>query len=374
MSPIRAGTLSPKDSNLFEDEHKAFRESFETFLIRRVIPEYAQWREDGRVPRELLQTAAQDGFLGNRVPEAQGGAGVDDPRFGLIAAEQAMLAGAPALALALALGNEVVVPALTRDGSDAQQAAWLPSLASAQVLATVVLGDDLTIACADGGAKIDGRVTFVAAGIDADLLLVLARDAAEPGRSRAALVGCEAAGLEIVPSEPGIGLSAAGLADISFVQVAAEPVADIGAAQRVQVDLALVLAVTAIGGARAALGLVTEYVLERQAFGQPIARFENTRQVLGEAAANLEAGRAFVETGIRASLAGELTPSRAAALKLYCSELYGAVVDTAVQLHGGYGYIMEYPIAHAYADARFWRLYGGTTRAMSDLVAGAILG
>jgi acyl-CoA dehydrogenase len=360
---------------LWEDEHVAFRESFETFLARRVVPAYPEWGAAGQVPRELFVQAAADGFLGMAIPEAFEGPGVEDPRFGIVVTQQAMLAGAPALALSLSAANDVVIPALLRDGTEAQHGALLPRLASATIIGTVVLGD-VTIAGAGAGdaVTLDGSASYVVHGIDAELLVIVGHDGSEERVPRVALANSRKPGFTVTPSDPGIGLQAAGLADIQFDSAPGQPLgAGSAPVERLLVDLELSLAVSAVAGARAALRTTVEYVLDRKAFGQPIASFENTRQMLGEVGANIEAGQAFVELGIRERLSGALEPARAAALKLHCSELFGAVVDAGVQLHGGYGYIMEYPIAHAYADARFWRLYGGTSQEMKDIVAGSFL-
>lgn len=376
MSAIAGGAAT-----LFDDDHRAFRESADTFLARRVVPAYPDWRAAGRIPRELFVQAAADGFLGITIPEAHGGPGVEDPRFGIVVSQQAMLAGAPALALALSASGDVAIPAVIRDGSELQHGALLPRLADATIIGTVVVGDVAITeppspdpAGPPGQIVLDGSACYVVQGVDAELLVVVGHDGTPERTPRAALANSGKPGFTIVPSEPGIGLHAAGLADMTFTSAPGQALGSgPGPAQRILADLQLSLAVSAVAGARAALRIATEYVLDRKAFGQPIAQFENTRQMLGEAAANLQAGQAFLDDGIRQALGGDLTAASAAALKLHCTELFGAVVDTGVQLHGGYGYIMEYPIAHAYADARFWRLYGGTSQAMKDIVAASLL-
>jgi alkylation response protein AidB-like acyl-CoA dehydrogenase len=363
---MSAEAIEATSREILGDEHKAYRDSFRTFLSRRVVPAYSEWSRQGRIPREIFRVAGADGFLGMQVPEEHGGPGVDDPRFGIVAVQEAMLAGAPALALALIAHNDAVVPAVVRQASEDERARWLPRLASGEALGTVVLGE-LTIDRGPEGTTVDGGAAFVVQGVDAELLLVLTDDLA-------VLVERGAEGVTIEPSSPSIGLQAAGLADVQFEHARATPVGeDGGAARELLSDLALALAVSALAGARAALTITVAYVLERKAFGQPIASFQNTRHALAAASADIDAGQAFVDTCVRERLAGRLPDARAAALKLHCTELYGSVVDAGVQLHGGYGYIMEYPIAHAYTDARFWRLYGGTSEAMKEVIARDLL-
>jgi acyl-CoA dehydrogenase len=330
------------------DEHRAFRESFDTFLVRHVAPAYPDWRAQGAVPREIVRLAARDAFVATRVPEEHGGAGVDDVRFGIVAVQRAMAAGAPALALWLGLIDLVAVPALLRCGTGEQQAAWLARLAEGDAVATVVLGRN--------GA-------FVPAGTEADLIISVTAGGTE-------ILTPDTAGVEVAASDPGLGLEAAGLADVHIRDGAGEPLGD-GAeeAGNVRADVGLLMAATAVAGARHALGLAVEYALERKVFGQPLARLQNTRQLLGQAAADLQAAEAF----LMATLERPARATQFAALQLHCSQVYGAVVDAAVQLHGGYGYMMEYPIAHAYADAAYWRVHGEGMQAIRDRVGEALL-
>jgi alkylation response protein AidB-like acyl-CoA dehydrogenase len=356
---------------LLDDEHKAYRESFRTFLSRRVVPHYPRWRLEGRIPRELFRIAGEHGFLGMQVPEDHGGAGVEDPRFGAVVAEEAMRAGAPALALALIAHNQVGVAAVVRHGSAQQRSTWLPRLASGDALAAVAIGE-LRISERE---VVDGTAPFVVQGVNADLLVVIGECVEQPASTRAVLVERAATGVTLEPSPPAIGLQAAGLADFVFERASGAPLGDgDGPARELRAELELALAVTALAGAHAAMAITVDYVLERKAFGQPIASFQNTRHALGAAAADLDAAQAFVDACMRERLAGRLRPPRAAAVKLHCTELYGTVVDAGVQLHGGYGYMMEYPIAHAYADARFWRLCGATSEQCKDAIADSVLG
>jgi len=345
---------------LVDDETAALRDSVRTFLSRRVVPAYPEWRAAGRVPRELLHEAAESGFLAMRVPESHGGLGIDDPRFGAVVAQEAMAVGAPALALVLSELGEVVVPALVRSASDQLRERWLPGLASGEALAAVATG----ALDAGDGATVTGEAHFVVGGVDADLFLVLA------GR-QAVVVESGAAGLTVRPSQPSIGLAAAGLADLTFDGVAGERLGD---ASEPCIDLSLLHALTAVAGARAALALTAEYVLDRKAFGTPIATFENTRHAIAAASAQLDGADALARECLQQRVDGALAEPRAAAARLLCAEVYADVVDAGVQLHGGYGYMLEYPIAHAHADAAFWRLHGGAGGDLKEVVANSILG
>jgi alkylation response protein AidB-like acyl-CoA dehydrogenase len=359
------GELPP----LFEDEHNAYRESYRTFLERRVLPSSADWRREGRIPRELFRACADHGFLGMPVPEQYGGPGVQDPRFGIVLAQEAMRASVPELALALLGHTDAAVAAIVRRGSEAQRARWLPGLASGDTLAAIAYGDLLL-----AGNRVLGTCTSAVQGAQADLFLLVASIGDDSNERRLLLVDREAEGVAVEPCDPTIGLDAAAFAAISFDRA---PCSVLGDAHRgpgeATTDFQLGLAASALAGAQKAFATTLTYVANRKAFGQAIASFQHTRHVLARDSASLAAAEAFLDRCIRLLLAGTLTASRAAALKLYCTELYGAVTDHGVQLHGGYGYILEYEIARAYGDARFWRLHGGSSEAMQDVVAHELL-
>ena len=180
----------------------------------------------------------------------------------------------------------------------------------------------------------------------------------------------DADGVTVEPSEPPIGLDAAGLATVRFD--GAEAILLDGDPELLEIDQALSLAVTSLAGARAALRITIDYVSERRAFGVPIADFQNTRRVLAEVAADADVADAFVERALRRQIDGSLDARGAAVAKLVCTELHGRAVDTGLQLHGGYGYIMEYEIAHAFADARYWRLAGVTNQRAKDAIGASL--
>lgn len=214
---------------------------------------------------------------------------------------------------------------------------------------------------------LNGTAAYVVGGAVAELLLV-------SSASRIALIERTAPGVESRPSDIGIGLEAAGFADITFDHAEAEALAVPAAAVDVATDLSLILALAAAAGAQAALGLTVEYVRERTVFGVPLATLQNTRRVTAQMAASVDAALTFAESCLHARIGDSLTVARAAAAAQHCIEAYRRVVDAGVQLHGGYGYILEYPIAHAYADAQFWELHGGLAPVRSEEIAAALLG
>jgi alkylation response protein AidB-like acyl-CoA dehydrogenase len=301
------------------------------------------------------------------VPEADGGLGLDDPRFPAIVAEEAMRSGAHGYALVLLSLDDVPVRALRDSG----RAACLSAVA------TSALDARLSAVPAGRGCVLDGTAHGIVNAVGADLLIVAGQ--AEAG-SVVAVVGRDAPGLEVAPVAAPIGVRSAGLGVARFdgVMVSGEDVLasgpqggrlldDLRAGQR------LLLALAAVAAATRALDVTVAYVLDRRAFGRPIARFDNTQQVLGAVIARIESARALAHAGLAARLGGSPTAVLAAAAKLEATAALDLAVDTGVQLHGGYGYIMEYAIAGAFADARFLRLYGGTDeRLRQELAATAM--
>ncbi|HEX4110564.1 MAG TPA: acyl-CoA dehydrogenase family protein [Solirubrobacteraceae bacterium] len=324
-----------------------YRESFVRFLAE----------EEFSFPR-----AAEHGFVAMAVGEEHGGAGVADRRFGFALIEEAMRAGQTALALALAEHNLVAVPLLLGRGDDER-------------LAT----GELCLACAgleqplDARAQaLQGSAAWVIGGEKAGRFLLAGRSAPEDADVSLYSVGADAPGLTVTPSEPPPGLEGCDLAGLQLAGVPAERLGGADLVAEAQIERWLALAVLALAGARTALETTVQYVGDRRAFGQPIARFQNTRVALARVACQLDAVGAFVERCVSEREAGGLTAPRAASAKLGASEAYGAAVDCGVQLHGGYGYMAEYAIARAYADARFLRLYGGRSEALAERLAASI--
>lgn len=341
---------------LFGEEHEAFREGFRAFVER------------DAVRGGVFARAGENGFLGMQVPEEYGGGGADDPRFAVVAAEEFMRAGLTGLGLAYTTHTGVAIPLLTAWADADQQARWLPDLASGGRLAAV-LGAPVRWTPSGDRLRLDGVVTGVVNGATADLVVVLARS--ESGEQRVAVVEATVEGLNRKPGPTLLGVDGADLADVYLdgVEVPASGLLGGGAADQARVDEQLWLAVLGVAGVRTVLGWTLDYVRERTVFGRPVAAFENTRYVLADLLADLTVAESHVDTCVRARADGRLTAQRAAAAKLRCTELFGRAADQGLQLHGGYGYIREYPIAQAFADARYLRLHGGSSEVMKEILA-----
>ena len=370
----------------YGDEHEDFRASWRTFLARHVVPNLEAWEADG-VPHALFERAGADGFLGLQVPAEHGGAGVTDFRFNAILAEEAHRVGAASVALGITLHNDVVLPYILDCGDDEQRARWLPGAVSGELVLAVAMtepgtGSDLagiatTARRDDDGYVVNGTKTFITNGLNADLVVTAVRtDPAQRHRGLSLVVverGME--GFTRGPRLRKLGLHAQDTAEL-FLDDVRVPVAnrlrEEGAGFALLTgNLAqerLSIAVGGVAAARAALEWTVAHVREREAFGAPIGALQNTRFVLADCAVEVDVGQAYLERCFAQLERGELTVETAAAAKLWCTELQGRVVGRCLQLFGGYGYMSEYPIARAYADARVSRIYGGANEIMRELI------
>jgi alkylation response protein AidB-like acyl-CoA dehydrogenase len=375
---------------LFEDVHEDFRASFRTFLEREVVGEegrYGDWERAGIVPREVFAQAGRGGFLGMAVPERYGGAGADDFRFNLIIGEETQRAGVGSFGLGVTLHNDICLPYFLSYCDGAQCERWLPGIAAGELITALAMtepgiGSDLagmsTRALRDGAHYVlDGAKTFITNGINADLVIVACKtDPSERHRGISLIVverGME--GFERGRNLEKLGQHAQDTAELSFsdVRVPVENLLGVeGEGFRYLVSNLpqerLSIAASAVAAAEAALGWTLEYVRERHAFGQPIGSFQSSRFTLAELRTETDIGRAYIDRCAQALDAGELTAEDAAMAKWWCTELQGRVVDRCLQLFGGYGYVLEYPIARAYADARVTRIYGGANEIMKEIV------
>jgi alkylation response protein AidB-like acyl-CoA dehydrogenase len=373
--------------HLFDDEHEAFRDSFRRFLEKEVVPHHDQWERDGIVPREVFAAAGANGFVGMAVPEEYGGGGVDDFRFNVVIGEETARAGVTGFGLGLGLHNDIVLPYFLAFTTDEQKARWLPGIASGELITAVAMtepgiGSDLaslrTTARRDGDTYVvDGSKTFITNGINADLVVTAVKtDPAQRHRGMSLLVLERGmAGFERGRNLDKIGQHSQDTAELFFTGVrvpAANLLGEEGQGFAYLVTKLpqerLSIAVAAVAAARAALAWTLEYVKQRTAFGQPIGSFQNSKFRLAEMATEIDVAQHYLDACVHALGAGELTAEDAAKAKWWTTELQGRVVDACVQLHGGYGYMTEYPIARAYLDARVTRIYGGTTEIMKEIV------
>jgi alkylation response protein AidB-like acyl-CoA dehydrogenase len=375
---------------LFEDVHEDFRASFRTFLEREVIGEehrYGDWERAGMVPREVFALAGRGGFMAMAVPERYGGAGAQDFRFNLVIGEETQRAGVGSFGLGITLHNDICLPYFLSYASEEQRERWLPGIAIGELITAIAMtepgiGSDLagmsTRAIRDGAHYVlDGAKTFITNGINADLVIVAVKtDPSERHRGISLIVverGTE--GFERGRNLEKLGQHAQDTAELSFseARVPAENLlGEEGEGFRYLVSNLpqerLSIAASAVSAAEAALGWTLDYVRERRAFGQPIGSFQSSRFTLAELRTETEIARAYIDRSVQALDAGELTAEEAAMAKWWCTELQGRVADRCLQLFGGYGYMVEYPIARAYVDARVTRIYGGANEIMKEII------
>ena len=376
--------------SLYEDVHEDFRASFRTFLEREVVGDegrYGEWERAGIVPREVFALAGRGGFLGMAVPERFGGAGAEDFRFNVIIGEETQRAGVGSFGLGVTLHNDICLPYFLSYCSEEQRERWLSGIASGELITALAMtepgiGSDLagmsTRARREGEHYVvDGTKTFITNGINADLVIVAVKtDPSERHRGISLLVlerGME--GFSRGRNLEKIGQHAQDTAELSFAEVHV-PVENLlgeeGEGFRYLVSNLpqerLSIAASAVSAAEVAIEWTLEYVRERQAFGQPIGSFQASRFTLAELRTETEIGRAFIDRCVQALIVGELTAEDAAMAKWWCTELQGRVVDRCLQLHGGYGFMLEYPIARAFGDARVTRIYGGANEIMKEII------
>jgi alkylation response protein AidB-like acyl-CoA dehydrogenase len=375
------------DRTIFDDEHEAFRASFRTWLDREVAPHYLEWEKAGIVPHDLFVEAGKHGFLGIAVPEEYGGGGVDDFRYNLVIGEEIQAAGVNGAGLGITLHNDICTPYFLAYCTEDQRARWLPGIVSGELITAIAMtepgiGSDLagmsTSAVRDGDAYVvNGSKTFITNGINADLVITAVKTDPSQRHAGMSLLILERGmdGFERGRNLEKLGLHSQDTAELFFTDVHVPAENLLGEEGKGFLELVhnlpqerLSIAVTAVAAARAALGWTLDYVQERKAFGQPISAFQNTRFVLAELATEVEVGQSFVDRCVHALNEGTLSAEEAAMAKWWCTELQQKVVDRCLQLHGGYGYMTEYPIARAYADARITTIYGGTTEIMKEII------
>jgi alkylation response protein AidB-like acyl-CoA dehydrogenase len=375
---------------IFTADHDAFRETVRTYLTKEVAPHYAQWEKDGIVSRDAWLAAGRQGLLGLAVPEEYGGGGESDFRHAAVLHEEFARAGFPGLAVGL--HNDVIGPYLTSLGTDAQKRRWLPGFCSGETITAIAMtepgaGSDLqgirTTAEDEGDHfRLNGSKTFISNGILADLVIVVARTTPEGGAHGMSLLVVERGteGFARGRNLDKVGQKSQDTAELFFhdVRVPKENLLGElnGAFGHLMANLAqerLVIAVSAIAAAEELLRTTTAYVKEREAFKRPLARLQHVRFEIAEMATECAVTRAFLDRCISEHARSALEPVHASMAKWWATELQKRVADRCLQLHGGYGYMNEYPVARAFTDGRIQTIYGGTTEIMKEIIGRSLL-
>ncbi|MGX1675487.1 acyl-CoA dehydrogenase family protein [Streptomyces sp. NPDC055400] len=371
---------------VYGDDHEAFRKVVRAFFESEVASEYEAWEEAGGPPRSFWTRAGELGLLGVQVPEEHGGGGADTYLFNAVITEEAQAAGVGLGGLRV--HTDICMPYYLRYCTPEQRGRWLPRLASGEAIAAIAMsepgaGSDLkavaTTAVRDGDHYVvNGTKTFISNAISADLVIVAVKTDPEAGRRGISLLVVERGMPGFVSGRnfKKVGLKAQELAELSFTDVRV-PVGNLlGEENRgfeyLIANLAqerLSIAVASQAAAGAALAHTVDYVGGRRVSGVTVGSFQNTRFELAACATDIAAGQALVDTALLAHERGELSPQDAAMVKLFCTEMQGRVVDRCLQLHGGYGYMWEYPIARAYADARVSRILAGSSEVMKVIIS-----
>ncbi|WP_317931956.1 acyl-CoA dehydrogenase family protein [Halioxenophilus sp. WMMB6] len=370
---------------VYNEEHEMFREAFRRFLETEAVPHHDEWEERGIVPREFWLKAGEQGALCPQVPEEYGGVG-GDYRYLAVVNEAAASAGITGVNFAV--HSDIVSGYLLAYGTEDQKQAWLPRMVSGEVLGAIAMtepgtGSDLqgirTTARREGNEYvINGSKTFITAGQLADLVIVVAKTDPELGAKGISLILVEGdrPGFQRGKNLDKIGLKAQDTSELFFDDVRVPVTNLLGEEGRGFAQLMkelpqerLAIAVVAMASSQRAFDLTLQYVKDRRAFGKTVFDFQNTRHLLAQLKSEIEVGWAFLDKCIEAHRVGELEAHEASMAKLWSSELQNRVVDRCLQLHGGYGYMREYPIAKMFVDSRIQTIYGGTSEIMREIIS-----
>ncbi|MBE25371.1 MAG: acyl-CoA dehydrogenase [Rhodospirillaceae bacterium] len=370
---------------LFTPEHTLFRESVRRFIAQEIVPHHPKWEKQGIVPRDIWKKAGDQGLLCCTVPEKYSGPSGDFLHSAIVIEE---LAKAGASGPGFSLQTDIVTPYILHYGSEEQKKTWLPRMVSGDIITAIAMtepgtGSDLqsvkTSALMSGNElEISGQKTFITNGQNADLVIVVAKTEPDQGASGISLVLVETdrEGFSRGRNLEKTGLKAQDTSELFFDNVRV-PRTNLlgeegGGFKQLMQELPqerLVIAIGAVASCEAALEWTVTYTQERKAFGKSVSDFQNTRFKLAEIKTDVTAARAFLDRCLELHMKGNLDATTGAMIKLWTTELQGRVLDECVQLHGGYGYMWEYPIARAWADARIQRIYGGTSEIMKELIS-----
>ena len=373
---------------LFTEDHELFRQSVRRFVETEIAPHADEWEANGIVDKAMFRKAGANGFLGMEIPEELGGGGSDDFRFNVVVSEEVQRAGVMASGTCITLHNDICLPYFLNLTDNDQKARWLPGMASGEKMAAIAMtepatGSDLagikSTAIRDGDSYVlNGSKTFITNGINSDLVIVAAKTDPEQAHRGMSLLVVEEGmeGFSRGRNLDKIGMHAQDTAELFFNDVRV-PAENLLGGEEGQGFVQLVhnlprerlsLAVGAVAHAWAAFDWTIQYCKDRTAFDQPIGSFQASKFALAEMKTELDIAQVFIDRQTQAYLDGELTADDAAEAKWWCSDLEGRVIDQGLQLHGGYGYMEEYPIARAWRDARVQRIYGGTNEIMKEII------
>jgi alkylation response protein AidB-like acyl-CoA dehydrogenase len=380
------------ERSIFTPDHEAFRDSFRRFIAKEIAPFHEAWEEQGYVSRDVWRTAGENGFLCMTMPEEYGGGGADQ-LYSVIQMEE--LSGHGFTGIGYGLHSEIVAPYILRYGTEAQKKKYLPQLASGAMIGAIAMsepaaGSDLqgvkstAMKQADGDYLLNGSKTFITNGWHADLIIVVAKTNPQAGAKGTSLLLVERgmAGYSVGKRLKKLGLKAQDTSELFFdnVKVPADNLLG-GAPQENRGFICLMeqlpwerlqIAIQAVAAAQSAIGWTVAYVKERKVFGQSVASFQNTRFTLAELQTQVQIARVFVDKCTELLMQDKLDTATASMAKYWCSDLQCKVMDECVQLFGGYGFMWEYPITRAYADARVQRIYGGTNEIMKEVITRAM--
>lgn len=370
---------------IYDEEHEIFRESVRRFFEKEMIPNRQTWEDAGVVAKDFWEKAGEAGLLCPDLPEEYGGPGGDFRYNALVDEELGYASGGAA---GFAVHSDICAQYILKYGSEDLKAEWLPRMVSGKTIGAIAMtepgtGSDLqavkTTAIRDGNHYVvNGQKTFITNGQNADLIIVVAKTNPDEDAHGVSLILVESdrEGFTRGRNLEKIGQKSADTSELFFTDVRVPVTNCLGEEnqgfaylmQRLPQER-LAIAVGAAASAQKAFDITVDYVKERKAFGRPIFGFQNTRFKLAEMKAELAVGWAYVDQCLERHLAEELDAEGAAIAKLWLTEMQGRTVDQCLQLHGGYGYMEEYPISKMFVDARVQRIYGGTSEIMKELIS-----
>jgi len=372
--------------SVYREDHEMFRRTVRRFLEREAVPRMAEWNQAGRVDRELWRKAGREGLLCPALPAEYGGGDGDFGHAAVLAEEMADLG---LNGISFGMHSDIIAPYIFRLGSEAQKRHWLPRAASGETMLAIAMtepgtGSDLkgvrTTARRDGDHYvINGAKTFISNGLQCDLVIVVCKTDPQASGSKAMsliLVEADRAGFRRGRKLDKVGQHAADTAEMFFDEVRV-PVANLlgeegkgmYALMQELPQERFMIAIGAAAAYEATLQHTLDYVKDRRAFGQTVWDFQNTKFKLADLKAQCTAVRLMIDHYLGEHMRRRLTLEEAAIAKLYATESLGSALDTMVQLHGGYGYMLEYPVARAFVDYRVNRIYGGTSEVQRELIA-----